>query len=185
MASVKDAIDTMVRNIEAKTGRRVAAWIALARRSGFAKHGQIVKWLKSEHKIGHSYANYIALQTIKPDSEGAAEDPIAALFSGPKSGLKPVYDKVIAIVTKFGRDAEIAPKKSYVSLRRNKQFALLQPSTSTRLDLGLILKGIKPSGRLEASGSFNTMFTHRVRITSQADVDAEVKAWLKQAYDEA
>ena len=109
MASVKDAIDTMVRNIEEKTGKSVVAWIELARRSGFAKHGQIVKWLKSEHKMGHSYANYIALQTIKPDSGSSTEDPIAALFSGPTSGLKPIYDKVIAIVTKFGWDAEIAP----------------------------------------------------------------------------
>jgi hypothetical protein len=99
--------------------------------------------------------------------------------------LKPFYDKLIAIVTKFGPDVEIAPKKAYVSLRRKKQFGLLQPSTSDRLDMGLILKGVKPTGRLEASGSFNAMFTHRVRISRLTDVDPEVKRWLKQAYDEA
>ena len=107
------------------------------------------------------------------------------MFSGSKSGLKPIYDKLIEVVTRFGRDVEIAPKKAYISLRRTKQFALLQPSTSTRLDMGLILKGVRPSGRLEASGSFNAMFTHRVRMTNEADVDTEVKRWLKQAYDEA
>jgi|SRR5579862_2221038 len=185
MASVKDAIETMARNIEEKTGTSVSEWVALARREGFEKHGQIVKWLKSKHQIGHGYANYIALQTVKSGGDGTTEDEISVLFSGPKSNLKPIYDKVIAIVTKFGPDVELAPKKAYVSLRRTKQFGLLQPSTSDRLDMGLILKGIKPAGRLEASGSFNAMFTHRVRLTSLVDVDAEVKRWLKQAYDEA
>jgi hypothetical protein len=185
MASVKDAIETMARNIEEKTGKSVGAWTALARRSGFEKHGQIVRWLKSQHKVGHGYANYIALQAIKSVGGGTAEDEIATLFAGSKSELKPIYDKLIATVTKFGPEVEIALKKAYVSLRRNKQFALLQPSTPTRLDIGLILKGVKPTERLEVSGSFNAMFTHRVRITGETDIDSEVKRWLKQAYDEA
>jgi len=79
----------------------------------------------------------------------------------------------------------LLPKKAYVSLRRKKQFALLQPSTSARLDVGLILNGVKPTGRLEPSGSFNAMFTHRVRVTSEADVDAELRRWLKLAHNEA
>lgn len=185
MASVKDAIETMVKNIEATTGKTVQDWTTLARRSGFQKHGQIVTWLKSEHQIGHAYANYIALQTIKVDEPRIGEDEIAVLFAGPKSSLRPIYDKVIEIVTKFGPDVEIAPKKAFVSLRRSKQFGLLKPSTATRLDLGLILRGVKPAGRLEASGSFNAMFTHRVRINSMKDVDGELKGWLKQAYTEA
>ncbi len=49
----------------------------------------------------------------------------------------------------------------------------------------MILKGRKPAGRLEASGSFNAMFTHRVRIAAKADIDAQFKDWLKQAYREA
>jgi hypothetical protein len=84
-----------------------------------------------------------------------------------------------------GPDVEIAPKKANVSLRRRKQFALLQPTTRTRLDLGLILKASEPEGRLEASGSFNAMFTHRVKLAAPDDIDAEVLAWLKAAYEEA
>ena len=185
VASVKDAFETMAKNIEEKTGRSVASWIAITQKVGFKKHGEMVKWLKSEHQISHGYANYIALQTLKTNSGDTGGDEIASLFSGPKSGLKPTYDKVIGLITKFGPDVELAPKKAYVSIRRRKQFALLQPSTATRLDVGLILKGVKPSGRLEASGSFNAMFTHRVRIASEKDVDGELKGWLKQAYDEA
>jgi len=88
-------------------------------------------------------------------------------------------------VQSFGRDVEIAPKKTYVSLRRSKQFALVQPSTKDRIDVGINLEGTAPSGRLEASGSFNAMVSHRVRIGSRKDVDAELKSWLRQAYDAA
>ena len=79
----------------------------------------------------------------------------------------------------------IAPKKNNVSLRRARQFALVQPTTKSRIDLGLILKGREPSGRLEASGSFNAMFTHRVKLGGLAEVDDQVRGWLREAYREA
>jgi hypothetical protein len=58
-------------------------------------------------------------------------------------------------------------------------------STRGRLDVGLNLKGTPPSGRLEASGSFNAMCSHRVRVEKPADVDAELVGWLKKAYESA
>ena len=72
-----------------------------------------------------------------------------------QSQSRPIYDALMTAVAKLGSDAEIAPKKAYVSLRRNKQFALIQPSTATRVDVGINLKGVKATARLEASGSFN------------------------------
>jgi hypothetical protein len=85
----------------------------------------------------------------------------------------------------FGSDLELAPKKGYVSVRRKKQFVMLQPTTSTRLDVGLILKDIPPTERLESAAGFNALFTHRVRLSALSDIDAQVTAWLQQAYDRA
>ena len=85
----------------------------------------------------------------------------------------------------FGTDVEVAPKKANVSLRRNKQFAILQPTVKTRLDVGLVLKEVEPAGRLEAAGSFNAMVTHRVRLSSLDEVDSELVGWLHRAYDQA
>ena len=87
------------------------------------------------------------------------------------------------MIEKFGKDIEVAPKKAYVSLRRNKQFAIIQPTTKTRVDVGINLKGVPSTDRLEDSGSFNSMVSHRVRLESKQDVDAELRKWLKQAYD--
>ena len=113
----------------------------------------------------------------------AADDLITAQYSGEKAALRPIYDRVMDAVTGFGDDVEVAPKKGYVSLRRSKQFALVQPTTKTRIDVGIQLKGVAPVGRLEASGSFNAMVSHRVRVENAAEVDAQLIGWMRQAYD--
>lgn len=120
----------------------------------------------------------------RPDAAGA-QDLLATQYAGEKAALRPIYDRLIAEMGKFGKDVEVAPKKAYVSLRRAKQFAILQPSTNTRLDVGVNLKGVPPKGRLEAAGSFNSMVSHRVRLERAGDVDRELLGWLRQAYDAA
>ena len=114
----------------------------------------------------------------------SADDPVAHLFAGGKEGLRTLYDRLAAELMQFGPDVELAPKKANVSVRRRRQFALIQPSTRTRVDLGLVLA--RPAGgRLEASGSFNAMFSHRVKLGGPGEIDAEVIGWLREAYDGA
>ena len=102
-----------------------------------------------------------------------------------KENLKPWYDQIMAEVKKFGNDVELSPKKAYVSLRRKKQFALIQPSTKDRLDVGVNIKGVAPSGIATASGSWNAMCTHRIKIEDKTNLGKELFNWLKQAYDQA
>ena len=116
------------------------------------------------------------------DGTPAGDDLVAAQYAGKKEGLKPIYDALSTAIGKLGKDVEFAPKKAYVSLRRNKQFALIQPSTATRVDVGFCMKGEPATDRLEVAGSFNSMCSHRVRLTSVKEIDAELKRWLKQAY---
>lgn len=186
---VADATQSMIRNLEEKTGRKLDEWVSMARKSGFAKHGEIVKFLKSEHAMGHGYANLVAHALVTPTVLKAGQtdsgDLLAGQYTGAKAGLKPIYDKILSAVEAFGDDVEVSPKKTYVSLRRSKQFALVQPSTATRVDIGINLKGVKPAGRLEAAGSFNSMVSHRVKVEDIKQIDAEVISWLKQAYESA
>jgi hypothetical protein len=184
MAATTAALATFERNIELTTGRAIADWVALIHAGPHTKHGQMVAWLKADHGLSHSHANHIA-KTATAAAPSADGDPVAHLFEGDKAALRPLYDALIAAALACGPDVEIAPKKNNVSLRRGKQFALIQPTTRTRLDLGLILKGREPAGRLEASGSFNAMFTHRVKLGGVAEVDDAVRGWLREAYGEA
>jgi hypothetical protein len=184
-ASPDEMAAAMVANMKSKTGKTLEQWLAVAKKTGAGKHGQIVKALKADHGLTHGYANLVAHKLLQSDAgskTAEGTDLVAAQYSGPKADLKPIYDAVIKAVTSFGKDVEIAPKKSYVSLRRNKQFAIVQPSTRTRVDLGINLKGEPAAGRLEKSGSFNAMVSHRVRLEKPADVDKDVKAWLKKAW---
>ena len=179
------ATQTMIDNLPEKTGKSLEDWLKVLGRQNFEKHGEMVKWLKSDHGVTHGFANLIAHSYRNARNDGPADDPVELQYQGPKAELRPIYDQIIKAVSAFGKDVEIAPKKAYVSLRRSKQFALVQPSTRDRIDVGINLKGEPATDRLEASGSFNAMVSHRVRITSKKDVNAELKRWLKKAYDAA
>lgn len=181
----EEMTESMIQNLKEKTGKTLDQWLKVAKASKLGKHGELVKHLKSGHGMTHGYANLVALKHLRSDAKsvGEGEELVALQYGGEKSPLKPIYDALVAMAGKLGADVEISPKKAYVSLRRNKQFAIIQPSTKTRVDVGINLKGAKPAGRLEASGSFNAMVSHRVRIGARSEVDAELQKWLKAAYD--
>ena len=185
MPSVDDSVQTMIRNLEEKTGKSLDQWIKTARATKVPKHRELLNLLKAEHGLSYGYANFVALKALAGDEEATDTGLIEAQYSGAKAALRPVYDELIAAVKKFGDDVEISPKKAYVSLRRKRQFAIIQPSTASRIDVGLNLKGARTTDRLENSGSFNTMVSHRVRIASKKDIDKELVTWLRQAYDKS
>ena len=184
MSTIDDAVATMRRNLAERTGKSFTAWVNIARSLGTDKHSDIVAYLKAEGPMGHGYANAVALEARKSTAI-VEENPVDIIFAGDKASLRPTYDAIAAVVAAFGTDVEFAPKKTYVSLRRARQFALVQPSTATRIDIGINLKDVAPAGKLEASGSWNGMVSHRVKLITMADFNKDVKAWLKQAYEQA
>jgi len=189
MASVEDGIAAQIRNIEARYGRPLSEWFGLIAASGLTKHTEVVAMLKADHGMAHAAAHRVSLlsrQAAAPDAVPAAASPVEvadALYAGRKASLRPLHDELMAMVHAMGPDVSLAPKKGYVSLRRpRKQFAMIQPSGAGRIDLGLILPGVPAAGRLEPSGSFNALFTHRVRVTSAGDLDDALAGWLAAAY---
>ena len=183
--SPEEQAATMIENLRLKTGKSLDEWITVVNRQGLDKHRAILNYLKGEHEMTHGYANLVAMKVLQTDAGSAAntDDLIDGQYSGAKADLRPIYEKLQAAIDGFGDDVDIAPKKAYVSLRRNKQFAIIQPSTKTRVDVGLNLKGEDATARLEESGSFNSMVSHRVRLSAVDEVDDELIDWLKEAYD--
>ncbi len=190
MSTVDEGLEAQIRNIEQQYGKSLNEWIAIVKESGLTKHTDMVAMLKSQYGMSHGSAHRVALKAREADAvsiakaaEASGRDPAALLYGSKKAGLKPLHDALMTAITTFGDDIELAPKKGYMSLRRKKQFAMIQPTTATRIDLGLILKNVPATERLESAASFNALFTHRVRVNTINDVDAQVIAWLKQAYD--
>jgi hypothetical protein len=181
-----DEFAKMGESLRAKTGKGLDEWVAAARATGIAGHMALVNHLKSEHGLGHGYANMIVHAANASSSLSQDDDALVhAAFEGAKAHWRPLYGRLVALVQGFGGDVELAPKKGYVSLRRKKQFALLMPSTKDRFDIGLALKGEAPAGKLEPAGSWNAMVSHRIRINADEEPGDDLTGWLRAAYDRA
>jgi predicted transport protein len=177
---------TMYDNIYKKSGKTVEEWVKLVQEQGFARHGEMMKFLKEEHKFTHGYANMIAIKATGTDARSAenASDLIDKQYKG-KEHFRPVYEKLMNHIQSFGKDIEVAPKNAYVSLRRKKQFAVLQPATKTRFEIGINLKGESGDAILKPITTSNAMCSHKIDIASDADVTPQVLQWIKTAYEKA
>ncbi|MFZ4413671.1 MAG: DUF5655 domain-containing protein, partial [Bacteroidales bacterium] len=175
------ATQTMIENLNKNTGNTLEEWIVIVNKENIPKHGEIIKFLKEKHGLSHGFANLIALKARGTDAASAdkPDDLIIKQYHG-KEHFKPIYDKLISEIEVFGNDIEISPKNNYVSLRRKKQFAILNPATKTRFEIGVNLKGQEPKGQLEAEKP-NSMCSHKIIIADIKDIDKEVLEWIKTA----
>jgi hypothetical protein len=176
-----------------KTGRSLDEWLKHIKKAGPKTEVERRQWLKDEYQLGTNTAWWLAeraegkgYESSDPDSYlQAAERDVEKMFSGKKEHLRPIYEALLKVGLKIGKEAKACPCQTIVPLYRNHVFAQLKPTTQTRIDLGFALGDTKPSGRLIDTGGFakKDRITHRIPITSLADIDDEVKHWLKVAYD--
>ncbi|THD69795.1 DUF4287 domain-containing protein [Robertkochia marina] len=176
------ALQTMIANMPEKTGRSLEEWKQLLHEMKFDKHAAAVKFLKQEHGVTHGFANTIV--TLCKQEVTSDLELLANQYKGRES-LYPIYEKIVEYVKGLGDDVTISVKKTGVSVIRKRQFILIKPATKTRIDLGFKLKDHPIGERLEDSGPFGTMCTHRVRLSEVNDVDKELKGWIKEAYEES
>lgn len=190
MADADKALATQLANIEKRTGKSLADLARIVTESGLSKHGELVAMLKTTLGMGHGDANTLVHTVRKSDgqSAAAAQGPserqvLDGLYAGPKAALRPIHDKLLPEIRKFG-DFEEAPKKTYVSYRRKKQFVMIGPATNTRIEVGLNMKGLKASDRLQELPA-GQMCNYKVKLTTFEDVDSELLVWIKAAFDAA
>jgi hypothetical protein len=173
--------------LKEKTGRDLEQWVRIVKKSGLTKESEQAEWLKKEHGFTTNYAGWVAERA--GGSGGSADyDPdalVEALFSGKRSSLRPIYDQLLQMAFALGKDVRVCPCKTIVPFYRKHVFAQVKPTTISRIDLGFAFKDMKPSGKLVSTGGFQKgdRISHSIPIESIADIDAEVKKWLKRAYE--
>jgi hypothetical protein len=186
-------VQNWIAKLPATTGRTLEQWIALVVQEGPAEEKDRREWLKSKHKLGTNSAWWIAERASGKGGEDgdpeaylrAAPEYVEAMFAGSKTGLRPMYERLIAAARALGDDIKICPCKTIVPIYRQHVFAQLKPSTRTRLDLGLCLRGEPFGGRLLDTGgqAKDDRITHRIALQSLDEIDAEVERWLRTAYE--
>jgi hypothetical protein len=181
--------------LKGKTGRSLEEWMAFVKKEGPKDEKAQREWLKIQHKLGTNAAWWIAARVAGKESEedspekylAAAPEYVEKQYSGKKETLRPIYDELLKLGKAIGADVKACPCLTMVPLYRNHVFAQIKPTTNTRVDFGLALthyKG-KLSKRLVDTGGLakKDRITHRIEITDAKQIDADVKKWLKTAYD--
>lgn len=188
MSSLDKAWQTQLDNIQKKTGRSLDELDTMVKASGLTKHGEIREMLKEKLGLGHGDANALVHALLQSDGQRAAQGKstdavLDEIYSGPKAVMRPIHEALMKHILKFG-EFEIVPKKGYVSLRRKKQFAMIGPKTNTRFEVGINARNLQKNPRLleQPKGS---MCNYIVNLTDAQEVDSELIAWIKSAYESA
>jgi hypothetical protein len=188
LSSLDHARQTQLNNIQAKTGKSLDQVKVLISKSGLTRHSEIRQLLMDKLGLGYGDANSLVHFAHASDGQSAAEvgaltgeAVLAGIYSGAKEPLRPIHEKIMLALGKFGA-FETVPKKGYLSLRRKRQFAMVGPGTKGRLEVGLNAKDLSGSARL-VSLPAGGMCQYKVFLTSPKEVDQELLGWLRKAYD--
>jgi hypothetical protein len=175
-----------LRNIKERTGKTLEQWIQIVKKQGPADEKVRPAWLKKQG-LTTNYAGWVA---SRASGRGGREnyDPeglVEAMLAGPKSALRPIYDRLLKLGLSIAHEVKACPCQTIVPLYRNHVIAQIKPTTQTRIDMGFALGGMKATGRLIDTGGFakKDRITHRIPITSLSEINEVVKRWLKKAYE--
>ncbi|HTT63726.1 MAG TPA: DUF5655 domain-containing protein [Bryobacteraceae bacterium] len=183
---------SIITGMQANTGRSLEDWLEVVRKGGPSTEKERREWLKTKHGLGTNYAACVAEISVGKGEifspEGylrLAGQYVEQLFAGPKAGLRPIYEALLAAGRKLGKDVRVCPCQTFVPLYRKHVFAQIKPTTRTRIDLGLALKDTRTPARLIDTGGFakKDRITRRIEVSSLDDIDGEVLRWLKTAYE--
>jgi len=188
MSSLDKAWQTQLDNIQKKTGKSLDGLAVIIQKSGLTKHGEIRDYVKHELGLGHGDANALVHALLQSDGQRAAQGKstdavLDEIYSGPKAVMRPIHNALMKHIAKFG-EFEIVPKKGYVSLRRQKQFAMIGPKTNTRFEVGINAKDLRKNARLSEQPK-GSMCNYIVNVTDAKEVDPELITWIKSAYESA
>lgn len=179
--------EAVVRNLKDKTGKTLEEWGKLLKRNKLTDRKAAIAFLKDKHGLGPVQAGFVFSQTFGEVkfSELDSQALVDSQYAGAKADLKPVYNTLVALCLKLGKDIRVSPGKTIVPIYRNHVIAQIKASTNTRIDFGLALGKTRATGRLIDTGGYikGDRITHRIPISTRSDIDGEVKKWLAQAYE--
>jgi Domain of unknown function (DUF5655) len=175
--------DMWIRVLERQTGESLQTWNRRIAAQRFSTERSLRSWLVAQGVSGYARSLLVMETFGYPDYVQASAGELIDQQYADRPHLKPICEAIIAASTALG-NVTIQARKTFVSLLTPRRtFARVQPTTKTRLDLGLRLESRKAGGRLERSRIHETM-PLQVSLHTLDDLDDRVREWLRQAYVE-
>ena len=186
MAKIRDwksMRDLSTRLLKERTGANVASWNRRIAKEQLNDEKSLRTWLTKQGVTGYAQSLLVMERFGYPDFLLASADELIEGQYADRPQLRPIFDSIIDAAAGLG-EVTIQTRKTYVSLvTPRRTFARIQPTTKSRVDLGLRLEGHKPGGRLQASKIHETT-PLQISLASVDEIDTEVLNWLQEAYDQ-
>lgn len=186
MPDPTDMMAAMASSLRDRTGHTLEEWLVLVQGSGIDPLDQLAvrNWLRDVHGVKQNSQWVIADAAAKAAGweRPSVAEYVDSQYTGKKAALRPIYDRLASLALSLGEDVGVEGRSSYVPFVRGRQFAAVQ-ALASRVDLGLRFTAAPSSARLMA-GSAPGQSTHKIALTSLDDVDAEVEALLRAAYEQ-
>jgi hypothetical protein len=172
-----------IRVLEKQTGEGVDRWNRRIAKQGLRHERSLRAWLTGQRVTGYAQSLLVMERFGYPDFVLASADQLIEQQYADRPNLRPIFDAIVGTATRCG-DVIVQARKTYVSLvTPRRTFARVQPTTKSRVDLGLRLEERRPTRRLRPSKIHETM-PLQVSLTAPEEVDSEVQKLLEQAYAE-
>ena len=187
MTSPSDMMNSVSDSMKERTGKTLEEWVEVVKVSGIDPLDQksVRNWLKSEHGILQNSQWAIADAAaraagwVRPSVEGY----IYAQYQGEKAVLRPIFDALRETIEGLGEDVAVEGRGGYTPFVRKRQFAAVQVSTKTRVDLGLRFKEA-PESALLSTSSLPGQSTNKVGLSSVEDITDELVGLIRLAYEQ-
>src|SRR5262249_48239128 len=175
------------RLLQARTGQDVAAWnarLATVAPQDRAGEPALRQWLSAEGVTGYAQALLVWETFGYPGFLVADAEELVDKQYADRPQLRPVFNTVLRTLPALPGPVTVQARGTLVSLvSPRRTFAVLKPTTKSRVDRGLRPDSQQLQGGLREAKTLGQA-TVRSPLTTPGDVDDEVRHWLARAYDE-
>ena len=175
---------TGLANLEKRTGKSLDEWIAIARTCPETKHRARLKWFKDTHGLMQNSASMVLTRAFADEPGKGWSEPDAlraALWTDPASTA--ILEAVERVVKALPETAN-GQRKGYTAWSHKVQFAAVRPVRGGVARLGLALD---PEASPRLVPARNEGWSERLKasvgLASPAEVDAEIEALVRQAWE--
>lgn len=170
--------------LEKGSGKGLKSWMKTIDGFSSKKRNEVIAWLKSTHGFGHMQASLLAgihANGGKPVYQ-STDNLLDAQFAK-AADMKPLFETFIDFVSKNFPNSSVLPKKTYVSILENREFAAVNIKPK-ELRIGLDLGDRPFDAKIEKAKLTGPMprISHMFVLTDAKQLDASILGALKESH---